>query len=399
MPKIEKLSLLQARRLALHSQKLPTGRGLGSGLSGTLEAIRHLSYIQIDTISVVARAHHHVLWSRVPTYKPEYLDQLLEERQVFEYWSHAASYLPMEDYRFSLPRMRRLAEKEGRWAEKNGRVVSEVLKKIKAEGPLLASDFEGDGKSCGSWWDWKPAKRALDSLFLEGELMISHRENFRKYYDLTERVLPSSVDTKIPSENEYGRFLVLRFLGSHGLGKAGEIGHLRKGMLPLVRRVLKELCEEGVVQEVCVGEEKFYCLVASLGLMAKPVSKKKVSILSPFDNFVIHRKRLVELFDFDYKIECYVPEAKRKFGYFSLPILWGGELVARMDAKVVRGEGLFVVRHLAIEPGLKLGDEFVGLFVSELEKFMGFNDCDRLEVEQVSGARLKGLIVKAWEKP
>ena len=131
--------------------------------------------------------------------------------------------------------------------------MSEVLRRIKAEGPLSASDFEGDGKSSGTWWDWKPAKRALDSLFFEGALMVSHRQNFRKYYDLTERVLPSSVDTKVPSEDEYGRFLVLRFLGAHGLGKAGEIGHLRKGMLPVVRRVLKEMCEEEVVQEVSVS--------------------------------------------------------------------------------------------------------------------------------------------------
>ena len=131
--------------------------------------------------------------------------------------------------------------------------------------------------------------------------------------------------------------------------------------------------------------------------MSKTILKKKVWILSPFDNFTIHRKRLVELFDFDYKIECYVTEAKRKFGYFSLPILWGDELVGRMDAKAVRKEGLFIVRNLAMESSFKVGDDFVAGFVLALKKFMGFNGCEKLEVERVSGVKLKKVIEKAWE--
>ena len=177
----------------LLSQKLPPGKQTGSAAAATLSAIEHLGYIQIDTISAIERAHHHTLWNRNPRYKPSHLDQLLADKKVFEYWSHAASYLPMRDYRYSLPRKQAIKNGEqNHWYERDERLMKSILQRIDSEGPLMARDFENKGKKSGEWSS-KPAKRALENLFMQGDLMVPyHRVNFQKVYHLTERVLPKT---------------------------------------------------------------------------------------------------------------------------------------------------------------------------------------------------------------
>jgi len=183
---------------------------------GTDNIIRHMGYIQIDTLSVVARAHHHVLWSRNHKHREEELHQLLKSRKIFEYWSHAASYLPMEDFRFSLPQKQLYREGHAHWFAKNKRIMKYVLDRIRAEGPLQSKDFETDRKR-GSWFDWKPAKIALEQLFMEGTLMVSERKGFQKVYDITERVIPSTVNTAMPTEEEYAEHLVRNNMRSLGI--------------------------------------------------------------------------------------------------------------------------------------------------------------------------------------
>ena len=159
--------------------------------------------MQIDTISVIERAHHHVFWTRCPKYKPSDLDSLLSSRKVFEYWSHAASYLPMKDYRYSLPLKKKFAKRKSSWFPRDPQLMRLVLKRIEKEGPLRSKDFKNSQQSKRSgWWEWKPTKKALERLFLEGKLEITRREGFQKVYDLPERVIPSSTDTSFPTKKE-----------------------------------------------------------------------------------------------------------------------------------------------------------------------------------------------------
>jgi len=221
--KAESLSIHQARKLLLLSQRLPPSKQSGSAIAATLSSIEHLGYIQIDTISAIQRAHHHTLWNRNPRYKNSHLDRLSADKKIFEYWSHAAAYLPMRDFRYSLPRKVAIAvSDENHWYERDEKLMKSILKRIASEGPLMAKDFEHKGKKTREWTS-KPSKRALENLFMQGELMVPYRNNFHKVYDLTERVLPDNVDTSLPSPEEFARFLITRYLQANGLGQASEI--------------------------------------------------------------------------------------------------------------------------------------------------------------------------------
>ena len=201
----------------LISQGLVQGSPFTRGAKGVGQVLEKLSYVQIDTISVVERAHHHVFWSRQPNYRLSDLDQAIEQGQAFEYWSHAAAYLPMRDYRFSLPKKNAIANGEKHWFEKDPKQANFVLDSIRERGPMMAKDFQQNRsiKNLG-WGDRKPAKVALEILFMEGKLMIAKRQGFQKVFDLTERVLPSEVNTSTPSEAEFLDHLIERFLSALG---------------------------------------------------------------------------------------------------------------------------------------------------------------------------------------
>ena len=385
----ESLSIEQARKLVLLSQRLPPAKQTGSAMAATLSAIEHLGYIQIDTISVIQRAHHHTLWNRNPRYEASQLDQLISDKKVFEYWSHAAAYLPMRDYRYSLPRKQALARgDQNHWYVRDERLMKSVLKRIETEGPLMAKDFENTGKKTGEWKS-KPAKRALENLFMQGELMTSSRMNFHKVYDLTERVLPKGIDTNVPDLIEHTRFLITRYLQANGLGKAAEIAYLLKKTKPLVLTTVLEMISSGELLQIETGGSNYYALPTSMEQLSKSRAGSKLKILSPFDNLLIQRKRMQALFGFDYQIECYVPEAKRRYGYFSLPILWQGKLVARMDCKADRKKSVLHIRHLAVETGLTKTDAFLTALHKELRSFARFNNCSDLRLHQTTPANLK----------
>ncbi|MEM7014391.1 MAG: crosslink repair DNA glycosylase YcaQ family protein [Verrucomicrobiota bacterium] len=393
----ESLSNHEARKLALLSQRVPPTKQPGSAAAATLSAIEHLGYIQIDTISVIQRAHHHTIWNRNPRYQPRQLDQLLDDNEVFEYWSHAAAFLPMRDFRFSLPRKMALARGEDEhWFERDKQLEKQVLKRIADEGPLFARDFDHNGKRTGEW-QAKPAKRALENLFMQGDLMAPRRVNFQKVYDLPERVLPESIDTSEPTKEEHARHLITRYLEGHGLGQAAEIAYLRKGAKPLIADTLLEMTAAGELTEIRVGDEHYHAFPGSLQLLKKPLARSKLKILSPFDNLVIQRKRLQALFGFDYLIECYVPEAKRRYGYFALPILWDGRLVARMDCKAERKKSRLHINLLEIEPWLKKTDSFVEALRKELKPFLKFNGCSHLTVHKTTPKSIKPVLEASIE--
>lgn len=381
---IESLSLDQARKLVLHAQKVPPRKQKINGLEATLSAIEHLSYIQIDTISVVQRAHHHTLWNRNPRYQPSHLEQLLSDKTVFEYWSHAAAYLPMSQYRFSLLRKQAFASGEqSHWYKCDYQLMDSVRQRIADEGPLMAKDFDGGNKSSDGWGS-KPAKRALENLFMQGELMVPERRNFHKVYDLTERVLPKGVDTRVPSKEEYARFLILSYIAANGLGTASEMTYLLKKIKPMVNAMLQEMVGSGEIVEVSVGNQRYYTTSEMFELLNRPLNRSQVKILSPFDNLLIQRKRMKALFEFDYLLECYVPEQKRQYGYFSLPILWDGKLVARMDCKKDKKSAVLNVLHLSIEPSILKKDQFLSKLSLELTNFAQFNGCEAFKIHRIT---------------
>lgn len=306
------------------------------------DLIGHLGALQLDAIQVITRAHLHQLHTRLPRLREGKLIGALEraerERQIFEYWSHAAAYLPVGNYRFARIRMDRIREGQRHWFEKNARLCRFVLDRIRAEGPLKASDFV---RAKGGWWSWSEEKKALEQLFHEGELMVSHREGFQKVFDLPERLLPANTVTTAASEAEYGQHLVRGFLRAQGLGRAEEISYLRKHDRQLVSAAVETMLKSGEL----IPMEKELILAEDLK-PEPPAAPRKVRLLSPFDPLVLQRKRLKRLFGFDYQLECYVPAPKRKFGYFCLPILYRDGFAGVVDLKADREAGLLRVKAL-----------------------------------------------------
>ncbi|MCB0407974.1 MAG: YcaQ family DNA glycosylase [Bdellovibrionales bacterium] len=370
---MENISIQEAQRLALASQKL-----IGPALE-LQKIIEHLGYIQIDTISVIERAHHHVLWARNQKYKPSDLDHLVKNRKVFEYWSHAASYLPMKEYRYTLPMKHAFQKKQSSWFPRDPKLMAAILKRIKSEGPLRSKDFENTKKGQSGWWDWKPSKKALERLFLEGKLEITQRRGFQKVYDLPENVIPNSVDTSMPTEEEYLRFLIQRTLRHHGLATISEIGYLgKKEIKSKLEKIAREMLYEGTLQEIRVENSSKPYLSFSNALENLPKVNSKIHILSPFDNLVIQRQKLNDLFDFDYQIECYVPASKRKFGYFCLPIFKGRHPIARVDCKADRQNQKLIIHSISYEKNDDR-DDIKKEIASKLKSFAKFNGCKGIQ--------------------
>ena len=365
------------RRIALDKQGLLRSDPFGRGKGAVRRAIESLGYVQIDTISVVARAHHHVLWSRVANYRPAMLDRLVRERGIFEYWFHAAAWLPMRDYRFALPRMRQLNGERNWFESSDPRLRREILQRIESEGALRARDFVDPEHRSDGWWEWKPAKQALEQLFMQGEVMVSRRDGFQKVYDLPERVLPEWVDTSLPSPDEYAAYLVDTTLAAHGFATLKSMTYLRKGrdLRERVKGVVDERVDAGRLSCIDPGNGmSVYIDPESLESRA-PRSHARVRLLSPFDNAVIQRQRTRELFDYDYQIECYLPADKRQFGYFCLPILYRDRFVGRADCKAHRDRSSLEIRSLHIEK--RVDAEFAEALCREFEAFAAFNECEQ----------------------
>jgi len=379
------------RLIALQRQGLTTVSPFGKGIQATKRAIEHLGYIQIDTLSVIERAHHHTLWTRIPDYQPGYLSELVRERSVFEYWFHAASYLPMENYRFVLPQM--LEIKRGKspyYSNVEAKHIHHVLDRIRIEGPLKARNFKSTTSANSKWWDWKPAKRALEKLFMQGDLMISGRDGMEKIYDITERVLPDHINTRKPSLLEFAEYLINVSMKANGLTTLKLLTHLRPGssLSKALNRVLCQKVEEGVMIECPI--EGMPMVYTTQSILDKKLSRpnKNVRILSPFDNAIIHRDKVKQIFDFEYRLECYTSKEKRKFGYFSLPILYQDRLVGRVDCKAHRKTGCFELIHLHIESKEINLDLFMPEFKKVVNRFAVFNGCNNIHLTSCSPKRL-----------
>jgi uncharacterized protein len=400
------LSRGAARALMLAAQGLDRRRTRRPRRADVLDVIRRMGALQIDTIHVVARSPYLVLWSRLGDYPPRWLDELLAEGALFEYWSHEACLLPVEDYR--LYRHRMLDPEAMRWKyshaylQAHAEEARQLLERIRTHGSVRSADFQSRDGAAGGWWEWKPEKRILEYLFTAGELMVARRERFQRIYDLRERVLPGWSDDDLPAREEAQRGLILRAVRALGVTRARWVAdYFRQSRKETPARV-RRLAEEGALLRVPVegwDEPGFVHpdhAELSRAASAGQLKPRLTTLLSPFDPLVWDRARALELFGFDYRLECYTPAPKRRFGYFVLPILRNGSLVGRLDAKAHRKEGRFEVRAIYLEPGVRASDALVRDVAGAIHECAAWHATPEVVLRrsdpEVFGARLQAAL-------
>ncbi|NLG99294.1 MAG: winged helix-turn-helix domain-containing protein [Chloroflexi bacterium] len=386
--------LLLAVQGVLHPPKAPATK------SDVLEIIRRMGALQIDTIHVVARSPYLVLFSRLGDYDPSWLDELLAEGKLFEYWAHAACFLPIEDYPIFRYRMNPSTQRyySADWRERHQEIVDEVLRRIQADGPVRSADFERtDGKK-GTWWDWKVEKQVLEYLHTTGELMIARREKFQRVYDLQQRVLPGWDESQALSVDEAETELTLRGVRALGIAHPRWIhDYFRLPKTGMPKR-LKRLVDEGrlIAVDVEGWKEPGYLHPENCSLLEQALAGELVpdytTLLSPFDPLTWDRERARAIFNFDYTIECYLPEEKRKYGYFSLPILHDGRLIGRLDAKAYRKEGIFEIRSIHLEPGVEMSDHLLCQVSQAIQRCANWHNTPAVEIRRSDPEPLMNLL-------
>lgn len=389
------LPLPVVRRLALHAQALAAPVDSGA----LYDIVEQLGCIQIDTLHMVRRSHYLVLWSRVGQYDPADFDRLVydpEARRLFEYWQHAASIIPLAEYRYRLHKMRYYQQGGGwwpKWSEEpaNRAVIEAVRERVRAEGGLRAADFKDDRPNRGTWWDWKPAKRALEYLYNTGEFMIADRVNFQRVYDLRERVLPGWVDTSEPTPHEEHRHHVARAARALGIGTAGHIAdyaYMKRGVAaPYVAELVEggELIE--VDAETAGGKVATLLVHRDLLPLAEPAADgalraERTTFLSPFDSLFWPRDRDEQIWGFRQRLEAYKPAADRIWGYFCLPILHRERLAGRFDPKLERTNGTLRLKALYLEPDIAPEDELIADVAGAMRDFMAWHGATDLVIER-----------------
>jgi uncharacterized protein len=361
--------------------------------------VERLGCIQIDTLNLVQRSHYLVLWSRLGTFSPNNFDELVYSpvhRSIFEGWQRVASFIPLKDYRYQLPRMQRMREdhSEGflKWFDKEGHEQMDmVLQRITAEGALRAADFEYHGPRRGSWWDWKPAKTALEYLFAFGELMITDRVNFQRVYDLTERVLPINVDTTAPSIEQRDRYWIEQASLALGPGQPNQLVGYNYYQRGNVKAALDALVAEGVLASVDVrlvdGDVRPYLIHKDHQVFLKQAADgalraERTTFLSPFDNLWWAPGRDEQLWGFRQRLEAYTPATKRVWGYYCLPILYKDRLVGRFDPKMERKDGVLRLKAFYLEAGVQPDEELISHLADAMRDFMKFHRAKELVIEK-----------------
>lgn len=384
------------RNIALQRQGIGESDLFGTGVAGVEKAINTLGYIQIDTLYVIERAHHHNLWNRVKDYQPGNLDELVAQRKTFEHWHHALSYLPIDDYRYAIPFMQRIKSgKTPYYKNRDHKLMDSILERIKVDGPIKLRDLkETTAPIQKGMWNSRPAKSALEVLFLQGDIMVSGREKMERIYDLPENILPGHISTKCPTLNEYANYLIDTTLRANGFATLKYILH-GKSTAALKKQVQDALdlkLHSGTIE--CHETDYMPPIYALKNIRenTSSIAQGSVKILSPFDNAIIHRDRAEELFDFSYRLECYTPVAKRQYGYFCLPVVFGNTLVGRVDCKADRKEGVFKLLHVHCEKSIHNPEEFFAAFAKEMRRFARFNQCDDIKIQKLSPGKYKTLL-------
>ncbi len=365
----------QARAIWLRTQCLDTTNPFGSGPDATQAAIEHLGYVQIDTINVIERCHHHILYSRIPQYRRAHLTQAQSvDKSVFEYWTHALAYVPTQDFRFFLPAMKAYRTQSGGWfGSVTPAEIKKVLKRIKTDGALSIRDIDDDElvEKNHPWASRKPSKRALQLAFYQGLVAVSARQGMLKSYELIERHFGWEQAPKPASARQVADYVLERALRSQGIVSLDSICHLDAKSKPTVKALIESRVRRKLLVPVHLEHfPKAQHWVAPELLEAAHAPAELVHILSPFDPLIIQRKRLSAFFGYDHIFEAYVPAAKRKLGYFALPVLVGDRIVAALDLKTDRVAG-----KLLVQKWTWLGEESAGVKMAieeELGRFERF---------------------------
>lgn len=373
-----KISNRDARRLWL------SGQGLANKPTGALDLdtlIHDLGFVQLDTIQVVARAHHHILWSRNQNYREPMLNRhLAEHRKVFEHFTHDASVLPMEFYPYWQRQFRRLEAKVRKWEWHRGMLDSDgrngIKDRIRAEGPLCTKAFDTKVAGEKKMWARPPHKLALDYMWYAGELATSHRENFTKFYDLSERVIPDHHLSNVPSDAAQVDWLCRNALERLTFGSEGDIQRFWDAVSNAEAKtwvaeqnelvpVEIETADRGVLTAWAMGD-------IETRVQTAPAATARLRILNPFDPAARDRTRLNRLFGFDYTVEMFVPAAKRKWGYYVYPLLEGDRFVGRIEVKADRKAGQLRVINLWREPRVKWTAARASKLEAELARMLRF---------------------------
>jgi uncharacterized protein YcaQ len=398
------ISLNTARILAVVKQGLHR-RPPAAGKQALVDIIRRIGLLQLDTIHVVARSHYLVILSRAGLYNPADLDALLyPDRRLFEQWAHAACLIPIEDHAYFAPviQARRDGPLDG-WVERRlggepDSILQAVLAEVHERGPLPSRHFEDPREQRGTWWDWKPAKTALEVLFDQGYLMVDRRENFHRFYDLAERVLPSSARPPQRTVKDYRRWATMRSVACLGVATPAHASDYYRQRKPMVRAQMEHLAGEGALVPVDVEgwKETAYLDPADLSLVGEIEAGEHqptlTTFLSPFDNLIWDRQRVRDLFGFDYRVEMYTPATQRKHGYYLLPILHRGRLVGRLDPKADRKARTLIVRAVYLEPEEPLTGELLAGIAGALHEFMAFHGSQKLIIERTEPEELATLL-------
>jgi len=348
--KLHPLTKAAARRIWLAAQRLDTRTPFGQGPHAVASAVEHLGYVQIDTINVIERCHHHILWNRIPEYRRADLRQAQSiEKSVFEYWTHALSYVPAKDLRFFIPAMNRHRREGHKWLSSvTPADLRKVLKLIRRDGPLTIRDIEDDVLVDKEhlWASRKPSKRALQLAFYTGVLTISERNGMLKTYELMSRHFGWDKPPKGASPREVTAYLLARALRTQGVVSIDSICHLDAPSKAAVRRLVEAAVRRGELVPIALegaGKQEHWAQPAMLEV-AGVEAQEMVHILSPFDPLIIQRKRTHLFFDYEHRFEAYVPKRKRRFGYFALPVLVGDAIVAALDLKTDRKQRKLLVQ-------------------------------------------------------
>ena len=344
------LTSVQGRRIWLHALRLDSTEPFGSGPKATPAAVSHLGYLQIDTINVIERSHHHILYTRIPSYRREHLHQAQTiDKTVFEYWTHALSYVPTEDLRFYVRYMRREWQRRIVWFGKvSDDDLRKVVSRIRKDGALSIRDIKDEPvEKDYAWASRKPSKRVLEAAFYKGLVTISQRVGMLKTYELTTRHFGWDRLPRAATERETLNYLLDRALRSQGIVSVESICYLD----PQRKLAIKRLVESRVrrkelipVQLERAGATLHWVRPDTLDAIPDP-APEQIHILSPFDPLIIQRKRFHLFFDYEYRFEAYVPKHKRVFGYFVCPVLIGDRVVAGLDLKTDRSQQKLLVQR------------------------------------------------------
>ncbi len=384
------LSNTQARKIFLERQGLsrPPHRTLGK--VGLYDLIHDLGFVQVDSIATVERAHHQILFSRNQTYRPEHLTALLEkDRALFEHWTHDASIIPSAFFPYWKHRfVRREARILENWAKWQGegfdQAFEETYAKIRDNGPIMAREVKAEDHKSGGWWNWHPSKTALEFLWQTGKLAIAGRDNFQKIYDLAERVIPPEHFAAEVDPDAFIDWACRQALTRLGFATHGEIAAFFDLVTPQEAKAWvdghRDELEEVLIETVEGKPRASFALAESLpALIAPPEPPARIRTLSPFDPLIRDRARTERLFGFFYRIEIFVPEPKREYGYYVFPLLESDRLIGRIDMKADRKAGILDVKRLWLEKGVKPSAGRLERLEAELTRLAKFAGVERVD--------------------